>query len=282
MVPTSINWHIWMNCNLTCKFCFKTMKGFSQSLPSESPSALSRSETLNVLEILEAAGFEKITFAGGEPTLHPFLPEVLAWAKKLGFTVMLVTNGHFLSDIYLGKIVGSVDAIKISIDSSDEGTEVSLGRGAGNHLAIAVAAAQRVKSHGIPLMLNTVVTSLNYSQNMSSLVEFLSPKRWKVFQALPESGENDDFKAWYSDAQFQEFVARHKWLSPIVEPNDLMRGSYVMLDPIGRFMQDLTGQYIYSRSILKTDVYDALNEVGWDSDRFLRRGGLYSWKAENR
>ncbi|WP_282071372.1 hypothetical protein [Polaribacter atrinae] len=42
---------------------------------------------------IAAAGFEKITFAGGEPMLCPWLPKLIKTAKELGLTTMIVTNG---------------------------------------------------------------------------------------------------------------------------------------------------------------------------------------------
>ena len=112
--PTSLDWHIWMHCNLSCKFCFKTFSGFLYQKPPQSSLALGRPAARKVLVLLRAAGFEKVTFAGGEPTMHPFLPEILDWSHELGMTVMLVTNGHFLTDTYVRRIASSVDAVKDS------------------------------------------------------------------------------------------------------------------------------------------------------------------------
>jgi organic radical activating enzyme len=39
------------------------------------------------------SGLGKITFAGGEPTLCPWLHDLIAIAKKTGMVTMLVTNG---------------------------------------------------------------------------------------------------------------------------------------------------------------------------------------------
>lgn len=272
--PESINWHIYMNCNLHCKFCFKTFDGFKKSLPQMSPYNVRMPDAKIILEKLHFAGFKKITFAGGEPTLHLLLPEIMSYAKELGFKVGIVTNGHFLTDHYLEKIKGNVDYIKISIDSSNEEIQAKLGRGEGDHVRVVKEAGLRVKSFGISLMLNTVVTSLNYSDNLSDILNLLKPVRWKVFQALPEKGENDKFDWWSTDKQFQQYIERHENFSPIAESNDLMRNSYVIMDPIGRFMQDSTGEYVYSKSILSGDVLDALHQVGWDPDIFLKRGGI--------
>lgn len=73
------------------------------------------------------------------------------------------------------------------------------------------------------------------------------------------------------------FVERHKHLNPIYETNDMFRGSYVMLDPFGRFFQNSKGYIEYSRSILEVDPLEASAEVGWDCIKFQRRGGIYDW-----
>ena len=209
--------------------------------------------------------------------MHPFLPEILDWSHELGMTVMLVTNGHFLTDTYVRRIASSVDAVKISIDSADERIQEALGRGVGDHVERALRAAAIVRRCGVPLMINTVVTALNWKEDMTTLIETLAPIRWKVFQALPEKGENDAFRDWATDEQFQHFVTTNAKVRPVAESNVLMRGSYIMMDPLGRFMQDSRGRYVYSRPVHEAGVIDSLIEVGWDSQSFLDRGGLYGW-----
>lgn len=280
--PTSLDWHVWMYCNLACQFCFKTLPGFLASKPPTASAYLPLEEAKHVVHLLREAGFTKITFAGGEPTLHPRLPELIHHADELGFTVMLVTNGHFLSDGYLDRVADSLDAVKISIDSADEAVQRALGRGKGDHVARATAAASLVKAHGVPLMVNTVVTALNWKEDLTPLIRRLAPVRWKVFQALREEGENEAFRGWATSHQFQRFLATNAGASPVAEPNGLMRGSYIMMDPLGRFMQDSTGRYEYSRPVSTVGVIPALEEVGWDSAVFLQRGGLYAWSELRR
>lgn len=48
-----------------------------------------------------------------------------------------------------------------------------------------------------------------------------------------------------------------------------------MLDPLGRFFQNTKGYIEYSRSILEVDLLEALAEVGWDREKFIKRGGVY-------
>lgn len=44
-------------------------------------------------------GFRTINFAGGEPTLCPWLPDLLRRAKELNLTTAIVTNGILLPRI---------------------------------------------------------------------------------------------------------------------------------------------------------------------------------------
>lgn len=52
-----------------------------------------------------------------------------------------------------------------------------------------------------------------------------------------------------------------------------------MQDPLNRFFQNSTGFIEYSRSILEVDPLVALSEVGWDREKFLKRGRIYEWST---
>ncbi len=234
---------------------------------------------LKIPGMLNASGTEKLTFAGGEPTLCPYLGDLLKEAKDEGLTTTMVTNGSLLDRAFLDRWHSYIDWIALSIDSASEETETRLGRGRGRHVARVVGAAELIKSYGIRLKVNTVITSLNWNEDMTGIIGLLQPKRWKVFQVLGISGENDEHfpDLSISKDQFQSFIERHMHLNPVAEDNDAMEGSYIMLDPAGRFFQNFGNQYRYSGSIIEVGVERALVEVGWDRDKFLERGGLYNW-----
>ena len=63
----------------------------------------------------------------------------------------------------------------------------------------------------------------------------------------------------------------------VPESNDLMRGSYAMLDAIGRFYTNVDGGHSYGPSIIDVGVERAWNENRFLEDRFIDRGGLYEW-----
>ncbi len=44
-----------------------------------------------------------------------------------------------------------------------------------------------------------------------------------------------------------------------------------------RTSNDEVSENEYSRSILEADPLEALSEVGWNREKFLKRGGIYDW-----
>ena len=70
--------------------------------------------------MLADAGATKITFVGGEPTLCPYLGELLEAAKIAGLTTCIVSNGTGLSEEFLETWHHCIDWIGLSIDASDD------------------------------------------------------------------------------------------------------------------------------------------------------------------
>ena len=270
-VAPVVNWHLWAPCNYRCKFCFVPM--------TEIPGHLNRSSSLRLVGELRRAGVEKLTFVGGEPTLHPWLDDLLWEARYRGLVTCLVTNGTGITRGFLDRCGDALDWVGLSIDSASEETEAALGRGQGNHVSKALAAAALVKEYSIKLKVNTVVTSLNWGEDMGSLICHLSPQRWKVFQMLVVRGENDAAAPTLqtTPAQFDRFLRRHARLGPVAEDNEAMIASYAMVDPLGRFFQNSPFGYRYSAPILQVGVRAALAQVGWDRAKFIQRGGSYRW-----
>ena len=71
----SVNYHLWKPCNMRCDFCFAT---FLDIEPKALPKGhLGCQGSLAIVESLAQAGFRKLNFAGGEPTLCPWLPDLI-------------------------------------------------------------------------------------------------------------------------------------------------------------------------------------------------------------
>lgn len=270
---------------MRCKFCFATFQDVKQSILPK--GHLPKEQAIEVVRQLADLGFEKITFAGGEPTLCPWLSELIAVAKNAGMTTMIVTNGSKLSDEFLKANQSKLDWIAISIDSLNPETNIKTGRAIVGKTPLELdhykTLVERIKYFGYGLKINTVVSSMNYNEDMVDFISFALPKRWKVFQVLPMLGQNDlnidNFKI--SDVQFQTFLNTHNKLQEITniipESNTQMKGSYAMVDPAGRFYDNTNGTHNYSRPILEIGSRLAIQQVNYDFAKYVSRGGIYDW-----
>lgn len=276
MRPISVNFHLWKPCNYHCRFCFATFRDVQ--------GYLTLSDAKRLLFLLRDAGTEKINFAGGEPTLHPHFGELLSESHRLGFVTSIVSNGARIAEL-LENHANNIDWVALSVDSASEIIQKNLGRGNGDHVQRSIALFDQLHRYSIHVKLNTVVTHLNFQEDMSEFVRRVRPERWKVFQVLPVEGQNDGSveELLISPEQFQEFVERHQTLLDegfqlVAETNNLMKDSYVMINPQGQFYNTTTGRHLYSSPILEVGVKVALAQVGWNVDNFFARGGIYAWE----
>ena len=285
-LPPAVNWHFWPWCNYGCKFCFAQFEDIPRA------DRLERHVALTVPEMLAQSGAEKITFVGGEPTLCPYLGDLLTVSKEVGLTTCIVSNATGLTEKFLDEWGHVIDWIGLSIDASNDemhtkigrGLRSDLSRGTSNHLDLARKTWKMCQSRGIRMKLNTVVCSHNLDDDMIQLVLELMPERWKIFQVLEVEGQNDDEieSLLVSDNDFQDWIERHRSVSEmgiqfIPESNDLMRGSYAMLDALGRFYTNVDGGHRYGPSIISVGVKTAWEENVFLEERFNRRGGIYEW-----
>lgn len=285
---TAVNFHLWEPCNMRCKFCFATFKDVKNSILPK--GHLPEQEAISVVEALADYGFEKITFAGGEPTLCKWLPRLIRTAKNRGLTTMIVTNGTNLTDTFLEENKNHLDWIALSVDSLQNLINIESGRAITGNKAISkndyVEIANHIKSFGYGFKINTVIHQLNYTEDFSSFIKLVKPERWKVFQVLPIVGQNDDkvdaFKI--SNNQFEAFKRRHYKLENqtkiVFENNWDMHGSYAMVDPAGRFYNNVSGKYIYSDSINSVGVNEAYTQAKYSMRKFINRGGKYNWNRK--
>ena len=287
-LPPAINWHFWPWCNYGCKFCFARFEDIPRA------DRLPKEIALTVPEMLAEAGADKITFVGGEPTLCPYLGDLLAASKDVGLTTCIVSNASGLTENFLDKWGHLIDWVGLSIDASSDQIHAEIGRGMrgdlarsrSHHLELATDAWDRCRSRGIRMKLNTVVCKPNLDDDMMELVLKLRPERWKIFEVLPVDGQNDGDvdDLLLDEGEFQTWVDRHASIAEegvqfVPESNELMRGSYAMMDALGRFYSNSEGGHTYGPSILEIGVREAWEQNCFFEDRFHNRGGIYEWSS---
>jgi radical S-adenosyl methionine domain-containing protein 2 len=275
----SINFHLLEACNARCGFCFAKY--------GNSKAIISRNEAMEIIKQVAAVGIQKITFAGGEPLLYPNLNVLIRYAKQCGLTTMLVSNGMRLNSGFLDEMTGSLDWVGISIDSFDAKTNLAIGRAEPSSLPISaddyIKLTNEVKERDMGLKVNTVVNAFNVHENLASIIEPIQPIRWKIMKAIFNAGANDKAKRIFdvTDEEFADFVIRNKVtnnnIKVVAEPEELMRGSYLMIDPQGRLYDSSNGCHRFSSKIIEVGISKALEQVSFDITKFTDRNGSYDW-----
>jgi len=278
--PVSVNYHFSRKCNYECGFCFHTEK---------TSSILSLDQAKRGMKLLKEAGMKKLNFAGGEPFLYPaFMRELLRYGKgELGIeSISIVSNGSKITEKFLRENAAFIDILAISCDSFNPETNIKIGRGrSGENVVQLTKVASWCQQFGIKFKINTVVCRLNWDEDMTHMIMQFQPFRWKVFQCLIVTGENDneqrkrDARSFLvSDEQWKAFCDRHKHLKCFLpESNEMMKGSYLILDEHMRFLDKGDGEEKASESILEVGVSKAMAQVRWESVAFVERGGFYDW-----
>lgn len=286
VLPPSVNLHFWRPCNMRCGFCFATYEDTAKQLPR---GHLPREDLLRLIDTVAAHGARKLTFVGGEPTLCPWLGELIGRAKQHGLTTMLVSNGWRLRDAdYMRAELRELDWLTLSVDSLDADKNLRAGRAhRGTEVMRAedlVLIGERARRMGMRLKLNTVVHAINASDDFACFVAALRPSRWKLFRVLPVEGQNHErFAEFELDrGRFAAYVERHRWLEQlgvtiVAEDNEDMRGTYAMIDPRGCFHDSVEGVYRYSEPILEVGLERAWAQVRFSAERFEQRGGSYDF-----
>lgn len=172
-VIPSVNYHLWQSCNMRCKYCFATFQDVKKSILPKGHLPLEKS--LLLIDQLAAYGFQKITFAGGEPTLCPWLDQMIIHSKQPGLTTMIVSNGSGITTEKLMIWKGHLDWITLSIDSLKNETHKSIGRIAKNEINY-LDLISLIKHFDFRFKINTVVNRYNYKEDLTGLIQYSLPE----------------------------------------------------------------------------------------------------------
>lgn len=267
----TVSFHIMKPCNMKCKFCYATFQDFKVQ------KQLSVDEICGILDRLHFAGVQKVTFAGGEPMLYKDLDKVIKHANYIGLTTSIITNGSLLTELWLKDMKPYLDWIGLSVDSVNRTTNELIGRFSKNEAISYMTLVNLINNLGFKLKINTVVNKFNQDEIINHFIEWAKPSRWKVFDTLRVEGQNDKQFDEIKSTDFEGFIKRNQHPSMVVETNDLMTGSYLLIDPLGRMFENTSGTHTYSDSLINHSIEHCLNQINLKRDKFLERGGIYEW-----
>ncbi len=108
-----IIWNFTNRCNLACHHCY------SYADPN-SEDYLSTDTILNTVVELKKAGVKFVIFSGGEPLIRRDIFDIADFMREQGIMTYLSTNGLYISEKNVKRIIDTFNYIGISIDGIEE------------------------------------------------------------------------------------------------------------------------------------------------------------------
>ncbi|MBO0461351.1 radical SAM protein [Enterococcus sp. DIV1298c] len=154
-------------CNLKCVYCYA-----EASSEKEYEDSLSFIEWIDVLNQLKDCGVKNIVFTGGEVGLSKDALKYIDYAKKIGLSIGLITNGTLLRNANDAAFLAErCDSITISLDSIDQ-VENDKNRGKGCY-RLAMRGIQNLLDLKYPnISVNTIITNNNF-EKIDETIHFL-------------------------------------------------------------------------------------------------------------
>jgi radical SAM protein with 4Fe4S-binding SPASM domain len=106
-------WNFTNRCNLTCRHCY------SYADPN-SKDFLSTEFILGAIPELKKAGIKFVIFSGGEPLIRRDIFQIAEAMREAGIVTYLSTNGLYVSEKNVDRIIETFNYIGISIDGIEE------------------------------------------------------------------------------------------------------------------------------------------------------------------
>jgi pyruvate formate lyase activating enzyme len=176
-----------VGCNMRCPFCHNRSLVLPEEFPPQRiPSAQALSELSRRKKYVSSA-----VITGGEPTIHPELPDFLSSLKAEGFRVKLDTNGtnpEMLSELYSSELLDYVAMdVKSSLGHYEEAS------GSDVDISSVKESAELIRASGVPYEFRTtVVPSLHDLEKMEAIGKWLKGAETYVIQNFSAKGGTID------------------------------------------------------------------------------------------
>lgn len=140
-------------CNQTCRFCSNPPSGLELDLE----------EARRRVDDLAARRYDGVILTGGEPTLVPWLPALVAHATARGLSPRIITNGQRLAD---GPLLDELRAaglrhLHVSLYSHDPAVHDALTQNPGSHGRACRTLERVAERAGLTADVNCVIHSRN-------------------------------------------------------------------------------------------------------------------------
>lgn len=273
MKPNVVNFHVTDRCNYHCKYCFAKFKKPDPSIE----------EAKHVVDEIKGYFLKhgisngRINIAGGEPTVYPYLEELIRYIHGQGIKCSIITNGSRLTEEFCIRMSGMLDMIGISIDAATDEGNIRVGRcnvnGAPDFDRLE-RACDIMHKNGIRLKINTVVSKLNLDEELNSVYRRLRPDKIKLFCTHVVDNINGNARALVpTREEYEEFVSRNavNGCEVVIEGHDSMQNAYFMINPAGEVYMNDNGTEKKYGSCHEQSLTDIFDTIPLSEEKFFSR-----------
>lgn len=194
--PKLLAWDCSRKCNLNCRHCGAKKERYDNELSTD--------ELRKILQEAKDYGISEFSVTGGEPLLRKDIFKIFEYAKELGFTTGLATNGFFVNIEISKKIANLFDSIQISLDGPEK-VHNSIRRNDESFSRVLNAFKLLKLSNARQLTISSVITKLNFDtfDELSNIILDIKPFIWKIIFVMPiGNAAKDDLSL--SEKEFKE------------------------------------------------------------------------------
>jgi radical SAM protein with 4Fe4S-binding SPASM domain len=174
-------------CNLRCTFCYAGCNCTAN--PAKAETEMTTAEVKGVLRrIRHEAQVPSVSFTGGEATIRPDLPDLVAYAHEIGLRVNLITNGTRITTELACRLADAgLASAQVSIEGVTAQTHDALTQIPGS-FAKTVAAVGHLRHAGVHVHTHSTICRDNLDEclEMPQFVkEVLSGERFSMNLLVP-------------------------------------------------------------------------------------------------
>lgn len=247
-MPFRLNWLIEEKCNLDCIYCFADDK----MMESET-----RDKILSTVNHIISLGIMNVGISGGEPTLNPYLKDVLECFNGK-CSINIDTNGTLPSLRKNAALLKEANVlVRITIDSVDSDILAKLRpskKSGFNQLSEIYKNIIELQKYKVPLMIHTVITKVNidYLEAIAEKLIELGVKRWHLYGVNYSEKCKDiynEIKVSGVEIEKTYLAIKEKYgdkinMSVYFDEGNYSANSVILIDSKGRFYLDSIKQGI--------------------------------------
>lgn len=197
---------LWLGlaCDVRCKFCYDEL------VAAREKAWMPADEVTGALDKFRYFyGNEYVDFMGGEPTLHPRVLDIIAYAVRIGLRPTIITHGMRLADPQCARAFADAGLhdVLISIHGIGETVRSIHGRGRDN-FARQRAALDNLRALGVPVRFNVTMIRDNLTE-LVGIAELAGETGARVVNFLTFN----PYFEWSAQPQIP-FQARHSEIAP--------------------------------------------------------------------